>query len=97
MREVVENIGPVNAAYPTPTVGGPVAPSCYRVSLLSGSLEVTARLKSTDDLELLVKVLEANKSFFAKADQLASEVLTLTQVLGDSATSPSSDAIEAAA
>ena len=94
VREVVDNIEP---AYPTPTVGGAVAPSCYRVSLLSGSLEVTARLKSTDDLELLVKVLEANKSFFATADRLASEVLTLTQVSGDHAPSQSPDALGAAA
>ena len=82
VREVVENIEPVNGkamGYPTPTVGGPGAPSCYRVSLLSGSLEVTARLKSADDLELLVKVLEANKPLFAKADRLATEVLTLTR------------------
>ena len=82
VREVVENIEPVNGkvvGYPTPTVGGPGAPSCYRVSLLSGSLEVTARLKSADDLELLVKVLEANKPLFAKVDRLATEVLTLTQ------------------
>src|SRR6476660_10404979 len=35
--------------------------SCYRVAVLSGSLEVSARLKNSDDLELLVKVLEANK------------------------------------
>jgi hypothetical protein len=35
------------------------APSCYRVSLLSGSLEISARLKSADDLDLLVRVLEA--------------------------------------
>ena len=78
----MENIEPVNGrvvGYPTPTVGGPGAPSCYRVSLFSGSLEVTARLKSADDLELLVKVLEANKPLFAKADRLATEVLTLTQ------------------
>jgi hypothetical protein len=80
VREVVENIEPVNggAGYPTPTVGGAAAPSCYRVSLLSGSLEVTARLKCGDDLDLLVKVLEANRSLFAKADRLANEVLTLT-------------------
>jgi hypothetical protein len=80
VREVVENIEPVNAGagYPTPTVGGPAAPSCYRVSLLSGSLEVTARLKSGDDLDLLVKVLEANRALFAKVDRLANEVLTLT-------------------
>ena len=62
-----------------PRPWGAGAPSCYRVSLLSGSLEVTARLKSADDLELLVKVLEANKPLFAKADRLATEVLTLTQ------------------
>lgn len=80
VREVVENIEPVNggAGHPIPTVGGPAAPSCYRVSLLSGSLEVTARLKCGDDLDLLVKVLEANRSLFAKADRLANEVLTLT-------------------
>lgn len=79
VREVVENIEPVNggAGYPTPTVGGTAAPSCYRVSLLSGSLEVTARLKCGDDLDLLVKVLEANRSLFARVD-LANEVLTLT-------------------
>jgi hypothetical protein len=87
VRQVIDNIEPVNgnAAYPTATVGGSAAPSCYRVSLLSGSLEVTARLKSGDDLELLVKVLEANKALFAKADRLAAEVLTLTQELGSSA------------
>jgi hypothetical protein len=98
VREVVENIEPVNGnavGYPTPTVGGAGAPSCYRVSLLSGSLEVTARLKSVDDLELLVKVLEANRALFAKTDRLAAEVLTLTQESKDSTRSPS--ATEAAA
>jgi hypothetical protein len=102
VREVVENIEPVNGrivGYPTPTVGGPGAPSCYRVSLLSGSLEVTARLKSADDLELLVKVLEANKPLFAKADRLATEVLTLTQESEGGAPGLSSDpaAVEAQA
>ena len=66
MREVIENIEPVNA------------PSCYRVSLLSGSLEVRARLKSVDDLDLLMNVLESNRAFFVKNDLLAAEVLTLT-------------------
>jgi hypothetical protein len=100
VREVVENIEPVNGkvvGYPTPTVGGPSAPSCYRVSLLSGSLEVTARLKSADDLELLVKVLEANKPLFAKIDRLTSEVLTLTQESVGSAPSLSSVADRAEA
>jgi hypothetical protein len=64
-REVIENIEPVNA------------PSCYRISLLSSSLEVTARLKSIDDLDLLMNVLESNRGFFVKNDRLAAEVLTL--------------------
>ena len=66
VREVIENIEPVNA------------PSCYRVSLSSGSLEVRARLKSVDDLDLLMNVLESNRAFFVKNDLLAAEVLTLT-------------------
>ena len=81
VREVVENIEPINgkAAYPTPTVGGPLAPSCYRVSQLSGAIEVTARLKCGDDLDLLLKVLEAHRPHFAKMDRLANEVLTLSE------------------
>ena len=80
VREVVENISPINgnAGYPTPTVGGPAAPSCYRVSLLSGAVEVTARLKCCDDLDLLLKVLEANRALFVRADRLANEILTLS-------------------
>jgi hypothetical protein len=62
MREMVGNIVTMgNAVYPTPTVGGPLAPACYRVSFFAGSLEITARLKNTDDVELLVRVLEANR------------------------------------
>jgi hypothetical protein len=77
---MVENIAPINgrAAYPTPGVGGPDAPSCYRVSLLSGAVEVTARLKCCDDLDLLLKVLEANRPHFLRADRLANEILTLS-------------------
>jgi hypothetical protein len=80
VREVVENISPINGnvGYPTPTVGGPAAPSCYRVSLLSGALEITARIKSCDDLDLLLKVLEANRPLFVKVDRLAKEILTLS-------------------
>jgi hypothetical protein len=44
----------------SPDMEGAGAPSCYRVSLVSGSLEVSARLKNADDLELLINVLEAN-------------------------------------
>ena len=49
--------------------------SSYRVSVLSGSLEISARLKSADDLELLVRVLEANKALFTKADKLEPQIL----------------------
>jgi hypothetical protein len=89
-REVVENIEPINgkAGYPTPTVGGSAAPSCYRVSLLSGALEVTARLKCGDDLDLLLKVLEANRALFEKVDRLAAKGLTLNQEACDSTLSP---------
>jgi hypothetical protein len=57
------------------TAAGPTAaaPSCYRLSVVSGSLEVSARLKSADDLELLLKVLEANKTLFTKADRSQTE------------------------
>jgi hypothetical protein len=70
--EVSENVEPANGGAngsSTATAVGLVAPSCYRVSLLSGLLEVSARLTSADDLELLLKVLEANKVLFAKADR----------------------------
>jgi hypothetical protein len=79
MREMARNIVTMNgnATYPTPTVGG------YWVSFFADSLELTARLKSTDDIDLLVRVLEANRAFFEKAERLATEVLTLTQVSGD--------------
>ena len=83
VREVIENIEPVNA------------PSCYRISLLCTSLEVTARLKSVDDLDLLMNVLESNRAFFVKNDRLAAEVLTLTQESRDSTPSPGAN--EAAA
>jgi hypothetical protein len=64
-----------SAAVPSTTTEGALAPSCYRVSVLSGSLEVSARLKNADDLELLIKVLEANKSLFAKADRSGIEAV----------------------
>ena len=62
VREVIEKIEPVNA------------PSCYRISLLSSSLEVTARLKSVD----IMNVLESHRAFFVKNYSLAAEALTLT-------------------
>jgi hypothetical protein len=73
MTNNVEQAG--SAAVPSPETDGAGAPSCYRVSVLSGSLEVSARLKSADDLELLMKVLEANRCLFAKAERSATEVV----------------------
>ena len=64
---MIDNVEPAMGAAFTATPAGTAALSCYRVSVLSGSLEVTARLKSADDLDLLMKVLEANKGLFANA------------------------------
>ena len=51
--------------------------SCYRVAVLSGSLEVSARLRTSDDLELLVRVLEANKVLFAKPEDSKPEIVAV--------------------
>ncbi len=71
MTNNVERAG--SAAVPSAETDGAVAPSCYRVSVVSGSLEVSARLKSADDLELLMKVLEANRCLFPKVERSATE------------------------
>ena len=47
MTNNVERAG--SGIVPAPETEGAVAPSCYRVSFLSGSLEVSARLRSADD------------------------------------------------
>ena len=39
----------------------------YRVSLVPGALEVSARLASNEELDILVKVLEANKGSLTRA------------------------------
>ena len=65
--------------------GSPAAPSCYRVSFVSGSLEVSARVKSADDLELLLKVLEANKALFTKADHSGTETVVKASETADRA------------
>ena len=70
---MIDNVDPTMGAAVTAPSAGAVAPSCYRVSVVSGSLEVTARLKNATDLDLLMKVLEANKGLFANAS--AAEVL----------------------
>ena len=47
--------------------GGSSLGSGYRVSMAGGALEVSARLATPEELELLVKVLEANKVLWANA------------------------------
>ena len=39
----------------------------YRVSLVTGGLEVSARLASNEELAILVKVLEANKGSLGRS------------------------------
>ena len=70
--KVVANGEPARSDSCTAT-GATAPPSCYRVSVVSGSLEVSARLRNADDLELLLKVLEANKGLFPKVERSAVE------------------------
>ena len=71
--EVVQNGEPARSDASCTATGATAPPSCYRVSVVSGSLEVSARLKNADDLELLLKVLEANKGLFPKVERSATE------------------------
>jgi hypothetical protein len=73
---MTNNVEPADSAVvSSPTREVAVAPSCYRVSVVSGSLEVSARLKNADDLELLMKVLEANKDLFPKVERSTTETI----------------------
>jgi hypothetical protein len=65
VRDVTGQLAPVNA------------PSCYRVSLVSGHLEVTARVRGVEDLDLLMNVLESHRAFFVKNGH-SPDVLVLT-------------------
>ena len=44
-----------------------VAPTGYRVSILPGALEVSARLASAEELKALVNLLQANIAVWANA------------------------------
>lgn len=46
---------------------GSASTSGYRVSMVGGALEVSARLSTPEELDLLVNVLEANKTLWASA------------------------------
>jgi hypothetical protein len=55
----------VKDSTPAPATAA-TANSGYRVALVPGALEVSARLASNDELDILVKVLEANKGSLGK-------------------------------
>ena len=82
---MTNNVAPTgSAAVSCPETNGAGAPSCYRLSVVSGSLEVSARLKNADDLELLMKVLEANKTLFTKTERVATDlVVKVTKTSSD--------------
>ena len=46
---------------PAMSSNGMASASGYRVAMVSGALEVSARVASAEELDLLVRVLEANK------------------------------------
>jgi hypothetical protein len=63
LKKVDEMSGNGIAASGGPAVSshGTTAASGYRVAMVSGALEVSARVASAEELDLLVRVLEANK------------------------------------
>jgi hypothetical protein len=63
LKKVDEMSGNGIAASGGPAVSlhGTTGASGYRVAMVSGALEVSARVASAEELDLLVRVLEANK------------------------------------
>jgi hypothetical protein len=49
------------------TATGAVPPTGYRVSILQSALEVSARLATAEELQNLIKVLQANAAILASA------------------------------
>lgn len=61
---------------PAPAKGA-VTPTGYRVSILPGALEVSARLASAEELQALVNLLQANMVIWANGTK-SEPTLTLT-------------------
>lgn len=55
----------------TATATGTVPPTGYRVSISPSALEVSARLATAEELQVLVKVLQANAAILASATNKA--------------------------
>jgi hypothetical protein len=49
---------------------GTTLASGYRVAMVSGALEVSARLATAEELDLLVRVLEANKMLWTNSGKI---------------------------
>ena len=52
------------------------ATSGYRVAMVSGALEVSARLATAEELDLLVRVLQANKILWTNSVTSAPNLLS---------------------
>jgi hypothetical protein len=68
------NIAPTKDSMAEPctaTATGTVPPTGYRVSILPSALEVSARLATAEELQVLVKVLQANAAILASATNKA--------------------------
>ena len=57
-------------------MSGNGATSGYRVAMVSGALEVSARLATAEELDLLVRVLEANKILWTNSVTSAPNLLS---------------------
>ena len=67
-KEGAAAAAPATIAKEGPAAGATgVTATGYRVSLVPGGLEVSARLASNEELAILVKVLEANKGSLGRS------------------------------
>lgn len=51
----------------TAAAAGATAPTGYRISILPAALEISARLATAEELQSLVKILQANAAVWASA------------------------------
>jgi hypothetical protein len=73
---------PLTMQMAAPTVSTQMAgPTGYRVSIIPGALEVSARLATADELRNLVKVLRASIAILSDDPAADSEAPTLTKRL----------------
>jgi hypothetical protein len=79
----------INGTEPSTPVGATAVPTGYRVSLVPGALEVSARLVTAEELRNLVKILRASVVILEDAvEGDAGQPLNLTQRVAEVSTSP---------